>query len=112
MIVSNQWGCKDTIVKPVVVNEGFNIYVPNAFSPNGDGHNDFFQPKGYGIVKYNLVVFDRWGERLFSTDQFENGWDGKYKGQVCKDDTYIWKIVLTGADDKRRELAGTVTIIQ
>lgn len=49
-------GCKDTIVKPILVGDDFGIYVPDAFSPNGDGVNDIFQPKGFGITNYELNI--------------------------------------------------------
>jgi len=112
LVVTNKWGCKDTIVKPIVIGEGFSIYVPNAFTPNGDGVNDLFQPKGYGIKKYNLMVFDRWGEKLFFTEDFFKGWDGTYKGNLCKDDTYTWKIAVQGPDGKTKDLVGIVTLLK
>ena len=59
MVVQNKWGCKDTIVKPIIIGEDFSIFVPNAFTPNNDGINDTFQPKGHGIVTYDMMVFDR-----------------------------------------------------
>lgn len=112
MILTNIWGCKDTVVKQITIGEEFRLYVPNAFSPNNDGINDTFQPKGYGIRKFNLMIFDRWGEKLFTSDDFSKVWDGTFKGEICKEDTYVWRIVATGPDDKERELKGKVTIIK
>jgi len=112
LIIANKWGCKDTFVKPIVIGEGLGVFVPNAFTPNNDGLNDVFQPKGHGIKKYNMMIFDRWGEKLFYTDDFFKGWDGTFKGTLCKDDIYTWKIVVQGADGKLKELTGTVTIVR
>ena len=86
LVVKNTWGCIDTVVKTITIEPDFNIFVPNAFTPNQDSNNEIFQPKGTGIVKYNIAIFDRWGEQLFETTDFNKGWDGTFKGQPCKSD--------------------------
>jgi len=110
MVVKNKWGCADTIIKPVVVGEDYSFYVPNAFSPNGDGVNDVFFPKGHGILKYDMMIFDRWGERLFATEDFFQGWDGTFKGEECKQDVYVWKINVTMPNSKVKTYTGHVTL--
>lgn len=112
LVVRSDHGCIDTIVKTIVVGEDYGIYVPNVFTPNGDGVNDVFQPKGYGITKYELRIFNRWGEELMFTNDFYQGWDGIYKGKLSQEDTYIWKINLTNVFGKSRELTGHVTLIK
>ena len=115
LIVISDHGCKDTIVKPILVGDDFGIYVPDAFSPNGDGVNDIFQPKGFGITKYELNIFDRWGERLFTTTEFTQGWDGTYPkrgSEVLKQDVYVWKIKLTNNLGKSKEFSGKVTLLK
>jgi len=74
--VKSDKGCYDTLLRPLVVGEDFGIYVPNSFTPNADGLNDVFQPKGFGVVKYELNIFDRWGERVFPYNHFRRrmGW--------------------------------------
>ncbi|MBA3664968.1 MAG: gliding motility-associated C-terminal domain-containing protein [Bacteroidetes bacterium] len=89
------------------------MYVPNAFTPNGDGLNDIFQPKGFGIVKYELEVFDRWGEKLFSTTKFEEGWSGTYvkrNSEPVPNDVYVWQIRILNVFGKSKELTGKVTV--
>ncbi len=110
MIVKNKWGCIDTIVKSIIINEEFSIYVPNAFTPNEDGANETFYPYALGINKYELTIFDRWGTELFNTKDIYAHWDGSYKGTPCKEDVYVWKISVTGNDEKVRELNGHVTL--
>lgn len=110
LVVTNKWGCSDTIIKPIVVGEDFSLYVPNAFTPNGDGLNDTFFPKGHGILKYNLAIFDRWGEKLFTTSDFLQAWDGTFKGAACKNDVYVWKINVTMPDSKLKTYTGHVTL--
>lgn len=115
LVVKSDKGCVDTIVRPIVVGEDFGIYVPNAFTPNGDGINDIFQPKGFGIVKYELQIFDRWGERIFSTKTFEEGWDGKFGsrgGDICENGSYTWLINVTSVFGKAHEFKGHVTLIK
>ena len=113
LVVMSDYGCSDTIIKTIVVGPDFGIYVPNAFTPNGDGINDTFQPKGFGIVKYELAIFDRWGEKLFETNVFEQGWERNYLGrsdEFVKDGVYVWKINLTSVFGKSHELTGHVTM--
>lgn len=115
LVVKSDKGCSDTIVRPLVVGEDYGIYVPNAFTPNDDGINDKFQPKGFGIVKYNIKIFDRWGEIIFQTSTFEEGWDGKYQGRggpIVEEGVYTWLIQVTNVFGKAHELKGHVTLIK
>jgi gliding motility-associated-like protein len=114
MVVSDH-GCKDTIVKQIVVEEDFAIYVPDAFSPNGDGVNDVFLPKGVGITRYEMNIFDRWGERIFTSNDMENGWDGSFprRGtEELKQDVYVWHIKLMSVRGKAKEISGKVTLMK
>jgi gliding motility-associated-like protein len=118
LIVKSEQGCLDTLIKLIEVGEDFGIYVPNAFTPNGDGLNDTFQPKGFGIVKYEMQIFDRWGEKIFETNDFEKGWDGIRQKKndvnytVSKEDVYTWRIKVTSVFGKAHEYTGHVTIIK
>ncbi len=112
LIVTSNYGCTDTLIKTVIIGEDYGIFVPNAFTPNGDGSDDIFQPKGFGISKYEFVVFDRWGEKLFYSNDFNLGWDGTYKGKLSPMSVYVWKITLTDAQGKFHELSGHVTLIK
>lgn len=115
LVVKSDKGCIDTIVRPIVVGEDFGIYVPNAFTPNDDLLNDIFQPKGFGIVKYNLKIFDRWGEIVFQTSTFEEGWNGRFQGRggpIVEEGVYTWLIEVTSVFGKAHELKGHVTLIK
>ncbi len=112
LIVKSDHGCLDTVIKTIIVGEDFGIYVPNTFTPNGDGLNDVFQPKGYGIVKYALRIFDRWGEQLYYTEDFFQAWDGVYHGVLSQEDIYIWKINVVDVFSKAHEYTGHVTLIK
>ena len=115
LVVMSDKGCRDTAVKSITIGDDFGIFVPDAFSPNGDGLNDIFQPKGFGIVKYELNIFDRWGEKMFSTKDFNQGWNGSFtrRGEdLIQEDVYIWTIKLTTIFGKSKELSGKVTLLR
>lgn len=115
LVVKSNKGCKDTVLKPILINDDYALFVPNAFTPNGDGVNDVFQPKGFGFTKYTLFIFDRWGEKIFESKVFENGWDGSYTRKspdISQNDVYIWKIKLTNNSGKIVELTGHVTLLK
>jgi gliding motility-associated-like protein len=75
--------------------------VPTAFTPNGDGTNDFIFPDGWGIKKVLYFrVFNRWGQLLFETDQIKTGWDGTYNGVPQNMETYIYQVSVETYTDK------------
>ena len=112
MIATNTWGCKDTVIKSVLIDGDIKLYVPNSFSPDGDNLNDVFQPKGLGIKKYDFAVYDRWGQQVFRTSDFAKGWDGSVNGKQSTDDVYIWRIVAVDINGKVKELTGHVNLLR
>jgi gliding motility-associated-like protein len=112
LVVKSNHGCSDTIVKSIVVGEDFSVFVPNSFTPNGDGLNDVFYAKGYGITAFNMVVYDRWGTLVFSSSDINAAWDGTMKGVAAKEDTYTWRITLTNVFGKSKDMTGHITLIR
>jgi gliding motility-associated-like protein len=116
MVVINSYGCMDTAIRRVIVEPDFAIYIPNAFTPDQNSRNDVFQPKGVGINedKYKMEIFDRWGELIFTSNQFRTGWDGTVKGssQIAKDDVYIYKIFVTDLKGNKKYYVGHVTLLK
>lgn len=115
LVVKSDKGCWDTLIRTIIVEDDFGLYVPNAFTPNADGLNDFFVPKGFGIAKFEMQIFDHWGERVFRTKSISEGWDGKYQGrggEIVKDGAYVWLINVTGVNGKAHELKGHVTLMK
>jgi len=110
MVVKNTWGCADTIIKVVVVEEDFGFFVPNAFTPNGDDVNEVFVPVSRGVKGYSMVIFNRWGQKLFETSNPGSGWDGTFKGRPCTEDVYTWKIDARSSRDRQKNLSGTVLL--
>ncbi len=115
LLVANQYGCTDTAYVPVEIGPEFTFYIPNAFTPsNDDGINDYFTGMGIGIAEYEMWIFDRWGERIFYTDDIEKGWNGRVQGKSAegKQDVYTWKVKLKDVLGKKHEYIGHVTLIK
>jgi gliding motility-associated-like protein len=114
LIVHNVNGCYDTVAHPIIINPEFSFYVPNSFSPNDDGINDFFVPTGEGITKFDLWIFDRWGNMIFHTKELSDHWDGKANGgkNTAQIDVFVWKVALTDVFNKSFDYIGTVSIIR
>lgn len=108
-VTTNASGCSDTTYLTVMVEQETTIYVPNAFSPNGDGNNEMFYAYGSNVNEFDMMIFDRWGTLMFESKDLFKGWDGKYKGSPVQEDVYVWKIVYTDTYNKRHRLIGHVT---
>ena len=109
-------GCIDSVTHPVIILDDFAIYIPNAFTPNDDGLNDFFYAKGVGIEKFEIFIFDRWGELIFYADEMDKKWDGTVTGKsgtLVQQDTYVWKAKVKAFSNKNtREFKGTVSVVK
>jgi gliding motility-associated-like protein len=89
------------------------LYVPNAWSPNGDGHNDKLTPITVNIIELKYFrVFNRWGQLLFETNILKTGWDGIYNGQPQVSDTYTWTAEAIGVDGKTYKSSGNAVLIR
>ncbi|MBV7533367.1 PKD domain-containing protein [Chitinophaga sp. sic0106] len=108
-----QEGCSGTDDIFVRFFTGPEIYIPNAFSPNGDGKNDIFRPLPVGIVQMNYFrVYDRWGKLMYSSTAYLKGWDGTVNGQRAPVGTYVWMVEGVDINQKTISLKGTVTIVR
>jgi gliding motility-associated-like protein len=114
LIIHNTDGCYDTVAHGIDIGPEFTFFIPNAFTPNGDLINDYFNGSGIGIVKYEMMIFDRWGNLIFDTDSLSKPWDGKANGgsEMAQQDVYVWKVKLTDVFDKKHNYIGTVTIVK
>lgn len=114
LAVRNLYGCKDTINQWIDIGPEFAFYMPNTFTPNGDGINDIYTGKGIGIKNYNLQIFDRWGERIFVSEDINTGWDGSVRGKMVdvKTDVYQWKVDIIDLRGKARSYVGNVSLIK
>lgn len=113
-IAMNQYGCKDTAVHEVRINGEPTIFIPNAFSPDGNGVNDVFIPKMFGVREFNMTIYNRWGDLIFTSNDSETGWNGKVDGvgETVKDDTYIYKIYIRDLKGNPRIFKGKLMVIK
>lgn len=125
LIVTSNKGCRDTFKLPEVIlalNET-TVIVPNAFTPSAAGpkgglydpkdlSNDVFYPNIKGTEKYSLSIYTRWGELMFETANPEEGWDGYYKGTLCTQDVYIWKITAKFVDGRTYNKTGDLLLLR
>lgn len=89
------------------------LIVPNAFSPNGDGHNDVFRIKNPGLVKqFEMQVFNRWGQLMFANKDPYHGWTGITGGQISPAGVYVWSIHYTDILGKQTDRRGTVLLVR
>ena len=116
--VTTPAGCSASAIVVITVSEG-DVYVPNAFTPDGDEFNNEFKPvfpKNFKPYEYEMLVFNRWGEIIFESHDTEVGWDGTYlaSGELCKEGIYTWKIQAKKASDKTETLVriGHVNLIK
>ena len=87
------------------------LFVPTAFTPNGDFHNDLFVIKGVFVKSFQMDVVNRWGEVIFTTNDIEKFWDGKFEGKSVMQGTYYYNIALVGMDEKIFVKQGTIEVI-
>ena len=117
IIVTDNHQCQnsDTIHVDVLESDcsPASIYIPNAFSPNGDGINDVFKIRATGILKnMHLEIYDRWGHKVFSSDNINDGWDGIYKNQPAPVDTYGYYFVGECLQGSKIILKGNITLVK
>jgi gliding motility-associated-like protein len=108
--VVNALGCSNT--NTVVVEVIPTLYIPNSFTPNGDGENDVFRPVFSGFNKMKMSVYNRWGEEIYSYDSLEGGWNGKFKGEACPNGYYAYLLTATDNRGKVIEKAGSVLLLK
>ncbi|WHZ08104.1 MAG: hypothetical protein OJF59_001857 [Cytophagales bacterium] len=120
LIASNEHGCVDTLMQKdaVIVKKANQVLIPNAFSPSpngpgsGSGQNDIFLPLMNGVVQFEMLVFNRWGQLLFQTTSPTQGWDGYYQGKLCEQDVYMYKLTALLENGETLVRTGDINLIR
>ena len=120
LLAFSAFGCVDTAYSNVEVFEDLIFYVPNTFTPDGDTYNQIFRPvftSGYDPFDYQLLIFNRWGETIFESNDSNVGWDGTYglgdQVRYVQDGTYTWRIEFKlKRNDSRKIVSGHVNVIR
>jgi gliding motility-associated-like protein len=115
LTVTDGNGCVSTVPGTVIINGIYLFYMPNSFTPDGDGLNDVFRPYGEGmdVGSYTMQVFNRWGELIFESSNGERGWNGTYRGKKVPTGSYAWKVTVKEEFTPiRREHYGYVNVLK
>lgn len=107
-------GCRDTTYQDFEIKDEFTLYVPNSFTPNGDGFNDYFFADGTldKAQYFKFELFDRWGLLLWEAYTYESQWDGTFQGLPAPEDVYVWKLEILFPGDIVRRYYGHVTLLK
>ncbi len=116
LIVENEFGCADTANELVKIDPDFSLFAPNTFTPNDDGKNDNFKPLivGMEVSEYQLLIFDRWGQIIFSNNNYSIGWDGRANGgdTIAQQDVYVYKIICKDVLGIKHRIVGNINLIR
>lgn len=114
--VENEYGCVDTANTEIKVNPTVSVFVPNAFTPDGDGVNDEFFLKGSGLVDedFEMNIYNRWGELIFTSYQLDVKWNGEVKGlaEIAQSEVYVYSISVKDIFRETHELYGHVALLK
>ena len=114
LIVVDNHGCIDTVSHTVFVKGEYGIFVPNAFTPDFDDKNDGFSPKGFGISEFGYLfsIFNRWGEKVFETNDINTLWYGDYKNKIVPNGVYVWRLKFKDLNGHGHSQTGKVSVIK
>jgi len=114
LVVTTQFGCQDITYGWLKVSEGFTIYIPNAFTPNGDGANDGFIALGTGWTGYDMWILDRWGGKIYHSVSESQPWDGTHygNGEQCQVGVYEYVIRVSDSSGRQHQFTGHVTLVK
>ena len=112
LISLNEFGCIDTAIYQVIIDPGgFDLFIPNTFTPNNDEHNELFVIKGRYIIDYNIKIFNRWGKKIFESDNIEKYWDGRFEGKLVQQEKYTYLVTVLDINGDIYESTGIVNVI-
>lgn len=112
LIATNYLGCKDTVTKPITIQEEYWIYIPNTFTPDGNQFNNTFKASMINIREVDVTIYDRWGILVFESNSIRWEWDGTYKDNPVPDGTYTYKIKYTTRSNIYGEFVGHVNVLK
>ena len=108
----NELGCAVSDTITINVQPVGNVFFPNAFTPNGDGRNDVFAALGANVKTYELRIYNRWGEKVFETNNFLEGWNGDFKGSAQPVAVYVYYASVTLMNNITQKFKGSLTLIR
>jgi gliding motility-associated-like protein len=113
LVVTNSSGCTDSIQFPIRIKDETSIYIPNAFTPNGDGLNELFTAYGVNWRTFQMWIFDRWGQELYFSNDPEKGWNGldPATGEALAQGVYVYRIRIVDNSNRPKVFLGHVNLL-
>jgi gliding motility-associated-like protein len=111
-VVQNDFGCSHQYSDTIYIEPITTVYVPNAFSPNGDYLNESFGPIGRDVIEFDFKIFNRWGDRIFESTDISNQWDGQIAGKPARQDIYVYSLVYKTVKNKVYKSNGHFSLIR
>lgn len=111
LLVTNSFGCVDSLHKEVYVSPKYMLLIPSAFTPNGDGRNDKFVVKGSGVKEYRINIYNRWGALIFTSGDINESWDGKVNGAPANSGIYLYRTFFRDENDETSEQMGSINLM-
>ncbi len=112
LIATNDIGCKDTVQKPITIEEEYWVYIPNTFTPDGNIVNNYFEISTINIKQIEVAIYNRWGQMIYSSSNLRDKWDGTYKDYLVPDGTYTYKVHYVSNSGFEETLLGHVNVLR
>ena len=110
LTVQDSSGCINSATQKIQIYNPYSLYIPNAFTPNGDGINDYFMPVLTSVVTVEFSIFNRWGEEIYYSRELRPRWDGTHNGELSPNDLYTYKIQVVNILEKLETYTGHLTL--
>jgi gliding motility-associated-like protein len=112
--VTTNYGCTDSTMRLVRIGPDILVFIPNAFTPGkgGPSKNEDFNVVASGFKTYNMMIFNRWGEIIFESNDINKGWDGTFNGADCQQDVYAYSLKVTSLNDESYEYSGVIHLLR
>lgn len=114
LVTTSDHGCRSSITKPLIVGPDIIVFIPDVFTPDGAGplRNNTFRISAENYLSMNMRIYNRWGEKLYETDDINKGWDGTANNQNCQQDVYVYHVEVLSFEGKLYKFDGTVTLLR
>jgi gliding motility-associated-like protein len=113
-VVTTQFGCVDSLTKQALVELGYKVFIPSSFTPNDDGYNDIFRVYGEDVLSFEMIIYNRWGQKLYQSYDMENGWDGKSGVRTSSIDggMYFYRVEVMQRNGLKNTFEGNVVVLK
>lgn len=112
LVIRNEGNCLDSFSANICVIDTVTIILPTSFTPNDDDLNDVFKIESTALAKFSMTIYNRWGEKLYYSENYKEGWNGYYKGKLCPTDYYVYYISYKGKKTVTRYSKGVLFLIR